>query len=286
MARNNEERTGAPSTAAEAPSLIESQDKLSFSVPTEIVDLPSKGEFYPEGHPLHGKDTVEIKYMTAKEEDILTSESLLRKGVAIDRMLQNLILDKNVDVNDLFVGDKNALLVAARITGYGEEYDTSVACPACFKTQEYTFDLGACEPKPLLKSEALRSLEGVSYNKDGTYSLKLPRSATSVSVRLLTGKDEKSLEQGKASKKKHKLPDTNLTDLLKAIIVSVNDSTSREDVNGFVDSMPALDSRYIRKIYPLLTPNVDMSQEFTCSSCGHEQALEVPVTANFFWPEL
>tara|TARA_Y100001937_G_C7115758_1_gene330049 strand:- start:276 stop:1133 length:858 start_codon:yes stop_codon:yes gene_type:complete len=285
MARNNEERTGAPSTAAEAPSLIETQDKLSFSVPTEVVDLPSKGLFYPEGHPLHGKDTVEIKYMTAKEEDILTSESLLRKGTAIDRMLQNLILDEGVHVNDLFVGDKNALLIAARISGYGEGYDTTVTCPACYKTQEYTFDLAACEPKPLMTSDALSGLEGVSY-EDGVYSLKLPRSGATVSVRLLSGKDEKDIEAAKQNKKKYKLPDSSLTDLLKAIIVSVNGSTARDEVNNFVDSMPALDSRHIRKMYPLLTPNIDMSQDFQCSSCGHEQALEVPVTANFFWPEL
>jgi hypothetical protein len=286
MARNNEDRVGAPSDAADAPSLVETQDKLSFSVPTEIVDLPSRGEFYPEGHPLRGKETVEIKYMTAKEEDILTSESLLRKGIALDRMLQNIILDKTVNVNDLLVGDKNALFVAARITGYGEDYDTSVTCPACLKMQEHTFDLSTCGPKPLLKGEALSGLEGVSYNNDGTYSIKLARSEATVKVRLLTGKDEKLIEQNKANKKKHKLPDTNLTDLLKTIIVSVNGSTSRQDVESFVEMMPARDSRLLRKIYPLLAPNIDMSQEFQCSSCGHEQALEVPVTANFFWPEL
>jgi hypothetical protein len=286
MARNNEERVGAPSDAVDAPSLIDTQDKLSFSVPTEIVDLPSKGEFYPEGHPLLGKETVEIRYMTAKEEDILTSESLLRKGIALDRMLQNIILDKTVNVNDLLVGDKNALFVAARITGYGEDYDTTVTCPACLKTQEHTFDLSACGPKPLLKGEALSGLEGVSYNDDGTYSIELAKSGVTVRVRLLTGKDEKLIEQNKAAKKKHKLPDTNLTDLLKTIIVSVGGSTSRQDVESFVESMPARDSRLLRKIYPLLAPNVDMSQEFQCSSCGHEQALEVPVTANFFWPEL
>ena len=286
MARNNEDRVGAPSDAADAPSLVETQDKLSFSVPTEIVDLPSRGEFYPEGHPLRGKETVEIKYMTAKEEDILTSESLLRKGIALDRMLQNIILDKTVNVNDLLVGDKNALFVAARITGYGEDYDTTVTCPACFKTQEYTFDLSTCGPKPLLKGEALSGLEGVSYNNDGTYSIELARSKATVKVRLLTGKDEKLIEQNKVNKKKHKLPDTNLTDLLKTIIVSVDGSASRQDVESFVDMMPARDSRLLRKIYPLLAPNIDMSQEFQCSSCGHEQALEVPVTANFFWPEL
>ena len=284
MARNNEERMGAPSTSAESPSLIETQDKLSFSVPTEVVDLPSQGEFYPEGHPLRGKKTVEIRYMTAKEEDILTSESLLKKGIAIDRMLQNIILDKGVDVNDIFIGDKNALLVAARITGYGEEYETTVTCPACYKTQQHEFDLSACGPKPLMKGAALSSLKGMASNDDGTFSLELSRSKATVKLRLLTGRDEKALEQQKASKRKHKLPDSSLTDLLKTIIVSVNGSSS--DVEAFVDSMPAIDSRYIRRAYPRLAPNIDMSQEFTCSSCGHQQALEVPVTANFFWPEL
>ena len=114
---------------------------FSWSVPTEFVELPSEGLFYPPGHPLHNEKTVEIRFMTAKEEDILTSRSLLKAGVALDRMLQNTLINKSIDVNSLLIGDKNALLVAARRTGYGPEYATSVNCPNCGAQVEHTFDI-------------------------------------------------------------------------------------------------------------------------------------------------
>ena len=147
--RNNEDRTGErlataasapppmPGVGSETPSMT-----LDFTCPTEFVDLPSRGRFYPEGHPLHGKESVEIRFMTAKDEDILTSKSLLKKGVAVDRFLQNIIVDKSIKLPDLLIGDKNALVVAARITGYGTNYSTKTTCPACASTQEYEFDLG------------------------------------------------------------------------------------------------------------------------------------------------
>jgi hypothetical protein len=121
MTRNNDERTGAKS-APDAPSVVlnkQAAETFNFSVPTEFVDMPSKGKYYPKEHPFHNKESVEIKFMTAKEEDILTSRALLKKGIAIDRMLQSILME-NVDVDSLLVGDKNALVVAARITGYGE----------------------------------------------------------------------------------------------------------------------------------------------------------------------
>ena len=90
--------------------------------PTEIVELPSKGHFYINGHPL-SSGKVEIKYMTAKEEDILTSENLIRQGTVIDKLLESLIVDKSIKVDDLLTGDKNALMVASRILAYGKDYD-------------------------------------------------------------------------------------------------------------------------------------------------------------------
>ena len=124
--RNNARRKAAaqsPADAAGIPNPAKNNNPLlNFAVPTEIVELPSKGLFYPKGHALHNKDTIEIRFMTAKDEDILTSPALLRKGLALERMLQNLILEDGVNSEDLLVGDRNALLVAARITGYGKEY--------------------------------------------------------------------------------------------------------------------------------------------------------------------
>jgi hypothetical protein len=134
--RNNEDRLGPPvmedtSAASVQQPTVPQTAGLQFVSPTEFVDLPSGGKFYPEGHPLHGKDTLEIKFMTAKEEDILTSKSLLKKGVAIDRMLQNLIVDNNVKLDYLLSGDKNAILIVSRISGYGSEYAVRLSCPAC-----------------------------------------------------------------------------------------------------------------------------------------------------------
>ena len=88
--------------------------------PTEVVDLPSKGKLYPPDSPL-ASGTIEMKYMTAKEEDILTNQNYIEKGIVIDKLLQALIVDKTIDYNELLVGDKNALLIAARILGYGKE---------------------------------------------------------------------------------------------------------------------------------------------------------------------
>ena len=143
--RNNENRLGhrEPSDSSPVPQAQQAAQSspFSFVVPTEFVTLPSKGKYYPEGHPLHGVEVIEVSHMTAKEEDILTSKSLLRKGVAIDRLLQSVIVDKRVDPNGLLIGDKNAIIVATRIHAYGEDYETKVTCPACGTTSNYGFDL-------------------------------------------------------------------------------------------------------------------------------------------------
>ena len=129
------EDEGPPAAAVSAPT------QFNWSVPTEFVELPSKGKFYTPGHPVHNVEAIEIKYMTAKEEDILSDRALLKKGMAVDRALQNLIVDKNIKIENLLIGDKNALLVAARKTGFGPEYTTRVTCPACGEVDDYSFDL-------------------------------------------------------------------------------------------------------------------------------------------------
>ncbi len=285
--RNNQQRLANPGASDVNSETPNNSNQLSFSVPTEFVDLPSKGIYYPEDHPLHGVDTVEIKHMTAKEEDILASESLIRKGVAIDRMLQSLLIDDNLKVRDLLVGDKNALTVAARITGYGADYRTKVACPACGTSQEFEFDLqeqsatGAAFSPEELKGK----IEGVEMTNKGTFLVKLPKSGHTAELKMLTGADEEKLE--KFQKQKEKTSNglsSLLTDTMKSIIASVDGVTERTQINAFVENMPAADSRYLRGIYQKLVPNIDMTQQFNCNNCDHTQALEVPVTTDFFWP--
>ncbi len=279
-ASRNEERFGfdaAPHPSEQAPT---QGDPLSFSVPTEFVDLPSGGRFYPEGHTLHNVESVEIKFMTAKEEDILTSQSLLKKGIAIDRLLQSVIIDKKIKVQDLLIGDKNALLIAARVTGYGGEYNASIRCPSCGSTEEHDFDL-----------ESLNSLSGedpdeygATVTENGTFIATLPKTGLNVEVRFLNGSDEKYVAQQTKMNKKNNLSDSPLSTQLRRMIVAVNGSRDGASINNLVNNMPAFDSRYLRGLYSKLSPNVDMNFNFECSTCGHEQTMEVPLTAEFFWP--
>ena len=283
--RNNEDRLGTKSIDGDAPPQTreaQSGASFSFSTPTEFVELPSRGRFYPEGHSLCGKEEIEIKHMTAKDEDILTSETLIKKGMAIDRLLQNVVVDKSIDIRSMLIGDKNALIVATRMTGYGSDYRTQVRCPACAKSVEQTFDLNKYSIYEANEDDV--SEDGIVIEKNGTFKLMMPVSKVDVGVKLMNGYDEDRLNKMAEKKRKNKLPLTSLTDQLRQMIVSVNGDSSGEMISNFIEHMPARDSRYLRTTYQKVVPNIDMAQEFSCASCGHAQELEVPFTVDFFWP--
>ncbi len=288
----NEGRTGLqeehvvehadPPVPAVAQPVTEESPTFNWTNPTEMVSLPSGGKFYGPDHPLHGKSTIEIKYMTAKEEDILTSQALIKEGVAVDRMLQNLVTDKRIDVNSLLLGDKNALIVASRVTGYGPEYKTTVTCPSCQTSTEHTFDL--TDPEINNYEENLNS-SACYLDDDNLLVTTLPLSKVEVKCRFLTGHDEMSEFNRNKKRSKSKKDKTNLTDLLKSIIVSLNGTTNRFEINNFIESMPARDSMFLRLMYGSVTPNIDLSQNFDCPNCGHEADMEVPLTVDFLWPK-
>jgi hypothetical protein len=254
---------------------------FSFVVPTEIIELPSKGRYYPEGHVLHGEDNIEIRQMTAKEEDMLTSKTLLKKGIALDRVISSLIVDKRINPDSLLVGDRNALVIAARVTGYGSEYITQVTCPSCEEKQDYKFDLNAVN---IYEGGRLEDLE-VTTNEDGTFDVVLPRIKVRVTFKLLTGRDEKSVISGIESDRKRKMHERNVTRQLVNIIAGVNGDSSQEAINYLVQNIPSSDSRHLRLAYKLVAPNIDLTQHFECIECDFEQDMEVPLTADFFWPD-
>ena len=286
MARKNSERTGteansgAPSSAPLTAEALKEQ-LFSFPNPVELVDLPSKGRFYPQGHPLHNQEHIEIRYMTARDEDILTSKTLLRKGVAIDRLLKNIITDKSIAVEGLLIGDKNALLVAARISGYGAEYNTNVTCPQCAVTQEVEFDL---EDTSVYEGDDWEDYE-ITATESGTFVIILPLTKIEVEVRLMTGADEKRIARTMETKKKKKLPEAMLTDQLNLMIVSVNGNSDAEVRKVLIEHMPARDARYLRQAYEKIVPTVDMTHRFQCTDCQYESEIEVPFTTDFFWPK-
>jgi len=282
--RNNEGRIGAAQVADAPPTNVSNaptgdSNLLNFVIPTDFVELPSKGRFYSEGHPLCNIDHVEIRQMTAKDEDILTSRGLLQKGIAIDRLIESLLIDKGVGCSSLLVGDKNAIMMTARISAYGSEYKTTVRCPICTQASEHGFDLNNITLQTPEDNESEATLTGNS-----TYLIVLPTSKAKVEVKFLTSAEEKKLVELSERKKQRNMLDTPVTDQLKTFIVSINGVADRADISGFVDNMPARDSRFLRTEYMKLVPNVDLTQDFVCKHCLSESTMEVPFTTEFFWP--
>ncbi len=279
MSRNQDRLGGVQQPDTTPPPQTMNEGGFSFVVPTEFVELPSEGKHYPEGHPLRGETSVEIKQMTAKEEDMLTSRTLLKKGVALDRVLASVISDKSIDPDSLLIGDRNAVIVATRVSGYGNIYSTKVNCPACGEAQEYSFDLNAAE----IYSGTDDNID-VTSNNDGTFDVVLPRTGITATFRLLNGYDEKKITSGAEMDKKQKI-ERNVTRQLSAMLVSANGDSSAQAINYLVENLPSVDSRHLRLAYRQTAPNVDLTQHFECSACNHEQDMEVPLSADFFWPD-
>ena len=279
----NKERTGAHNANVETPHANLNTDNsggFSFVVPTEFVELPSQGRYYPEGHPLRGQDTIEIRHMTAKEEDILTSRTLLKKGVALDRVLQNVIVDKRINAESMLVGDRNAAIIAMRVSGYGPVYETKVRCPSCTTTQKYKFNLGNTS---VYAGDDLDSLK-VANNDNGTFDIQLPMTEMTVTFRLLTGYDEGILINT-VQKDRKRSDEKSVTRQLENIIVAVNGDSSAQAKKFLVDNIPSMDSRHLRLAFKQACPNVDLTQLFECQECDFEQDMEVPLSADFFWPD-
>jgi len=240
--------------------------------PSEVIDLPSEGKLYPEGHPCKdGK--IEIKYMTAREEDILTSQNLIKKGVVIDRLLDSLILTKGVTTDDLILGDKNAVMVAARVLAYGPEYDCEVTNPTNGEIINHTFNLADC---PFVKLP-----KGITENK---FEITLPISKKKITFKLLTGKDESTIDKElKASKKlgSDVLPE--LTTRLRHTITSVDGDSSQSVVNNFVLNLLARDSMHLRNEIKRVTPDIQLQQEIEIG--GESVKVDIPMTVGFFWPD-
>ena len=287
--RNNEDRFSAPQPDTDLPIDVLEEEPLgpnpfSFVVPTEFVDLPSRGQFYSSTHPLHGKETIEIKYMTAKEEDILTSQSLLEKGLALERLMANLIVNKRIKPDNLLSGDRNAILIAARKSGYGAQYETKVTCPNCSEADTHNYNLDEAVVSLVPEGDELAELN-VRKTENGYFAIDLEKNPVTVEFRLLTGKEETYMLRSAEKRKKKKLAQQLITDQLKLMIVSINGYTDKDLIHQFVDTMALTDVKILRKGAQKVTPNIELRKEFVCDQCGHEDEIEFPFTTDFFWPQ-
>jgi hypothetical protein len=241
---------------------------VEFNLPTETVELPSKGLLYPEDSPL-SSGTIEMKYMTAKEEDILTNQNYIQKGIVIDKLLQSLIVTEGVDYSNLLSGDKNAIMIAARILAYGKDYQVEI------QGKQVTIDLSEIENKDVNLTEVKRG--------QNEFSFTLPYTKNDVTFKLLTHKDEQVIEREIAGLKKiDKDNITTSTTRLKHLITSVNGLTDKKDIREFVDNfLLAKDARALREEYSRINPDVDL----TVYPDGFEEGVDLPITIAFFWPD-
>lgn len=241
------------------------QNDLKF--PTETIELPSKGLLYSEDSPL-AKGVVEMRYMTAKDEDILTNQSYIQKEIVLDKLLESLIVTK-INVRDLLVGDKNALLVACRILGYGKDYTFN------YSGEEYTVDLSTLENKEFNENSVTKGVNSFTYT--------LPHSDTEITYKLLNGHDEFNIDREiEGMKKINKNITYDISTRLKHIITSVNGDTDKKTIRDFVDNyFLAKDSRALREHIRQNQPDVDLT--FTTNS-GEEAT--IPINLSFFWPDV
>ena len=237
-----------------------------FKLPTEVVDLPSKGLVYPKDNPL-SEGKVEVKYMTAKEEDILTNQSYIKKGIVLDKLLESVIVSK-INLDDLIIGDKNAVLIATRILGYGSKYTFN------YLGKSETVDLSKLDNKKV-------DLNNITEEKN-EFNYTLESTGTKITYKILTGKDEKNIDKELAGFKKIN-PDNipEISTRLKYIIVSIEGDTERKNINNFVDNyFLARDSRAFRQHIRNTQPDVNLL--YTLES-GEE--VTIPIGMNFFWPD-
>lgn len=255
------------------------QEVRQSKFPTEIIELPSKGLFYPEDS-LLASGNVEMKYMTAKEEDILTSASLIKQGVVLDKLFQSLIISP-IDYNQLLTGDKNAIMIAARVLGYGKEYEVEITDPFSPEDkQKVVIDLTTIKPKEY-------DFDSVTPHQT-EFEVTLPASKRQLTFRLMThGLESQIRAEIKGNLKFTKATgiDKELTTRMKYMITSVDGNKERQFINNFVDNeLFAIDSRFIRDEIKKRTPDMDMTFVFTSNVTGESQVMEVPMDVSFFWP--
>ena len=252
-----------------------SMQRKEFPFPTEIISLPSKGLCYPEANPL-SKGEVTIKLMTAKEEDILTSTNLIKKGIQLDKLLESIVVEPGVNVNDLIIGDKNAILITSRILAFGTEYNVTVTDPEEKEPVEVTVDLSKIKIKEVDES---------ILNRENEYDFVLPQSGIPIKFKLLNHGDEIAINKDIEVSEKMTKQSNEITTRYRRIIVEVNGNRDIGYISNFVvNQLRAADSKSLRKYLAEITPDLDLTFDYVSPFTGDTEALKIPFGINFFYP--
>ncbi len=257
-----------------------SDNEITWEVPVETVPLPTNGKIYSPESFFYNKETVDIKTMTAREEDILSSQAYIKKGVVLNELIKSCLMDKDVDPNELTLGDRTALTMAIRITGYGSEYHVNLTCMHCGAKNEEKIDLSNLPIKSL-------QIEPIEQGKN-LFKYELPVSKKKVIFKFLTGKEELERNQNITSMQQLYGENFlgNVTKNIETHIVSIDGVQKRSEINKFISIMPAFDSKSLRNFIKKSEPGMDTNIKFKCTSCSSESEVDLPITTNFFWPTL
>ena len=251
------------------------QTQKSFQFPTEVISLPSKGLVYSESNPL-SKGEVTIKLMTAKEEDIITNQNLIRKGLHLDKLLESVVVEPGVNINDLVLGDKNAILISSRILAFGTEYDVTVNDSGDNEPANVTIDLSKIKIKEVDESK---------LNRENEYELILPKSKTPIKFKLLTHGDEIAIAKDIEASEKTLKQSNEITTRYRRIIIEVNGTRDIGYINTYVaNQLLAADSKALRKHISEITPDLDLTFDYESLITGETEALRIPFGVDFFYP--
>ena len=253
---------------------------VSFVIPTEIVSLPTKGRYYDPQSPMFNRDRVEIKQMTAKQEEILSNLAYLEDGSMITRLISSILIDTSIDANEIMPADQNAIVIAARRTSYGNEYEVEQKCPHCKGDHIFKFDLQKTTIKDTIP-EDVRILEDSGY-----FEFEMPQTGLKTVIKVLSSADEEYLREQNEKAAKLKIQNSETINFLRRVIISVNGITDSALLNELYEVLPVLDIRKVKKTLRDVTPSLDTSQEVACSGCGMTTESEVPFSLGFFWPDL
>lgn len=248
---------------------------LSFVVPTAMVDLPSRGNFYPKSSPMCGVSQVEIKHMTAKEEDLLSSVTEQNNETIFDKLIEGLLVDKQIKARDISEEDKMAILLKARETGYGKDYKAMAFCENCNEVTNTTFDLS--------KASFTEVSEDLVYDpEDNSFEVVLPVSQVKAKIRKLTQQDQASMDKEQEKKKSLNIQFNRTISSLNRMIISANGVEDPSMLSKFIDVMPAADAKHAISSLNSALPTVSTRQEVTCEKCGNVSEKEAPISWAFF----
>jgi hypothetical protein len=247
----------------------------NYPFPTEVISLPSKGLCYPETHPL-SKGEITIKLMTAKEEDILTSANLVKKGIHLDKLLESVVVEPGVKVDDILIGDKNAILITSRVLAFGPDYKVMITDPNENEQVEVNVDLSKIQ---------IKEVDDSILNRYNEYSFTLPVSKSQIKFKLLTHGDEMAINKDIEASEKALKQSNEITTRYRRIIVEVDGVRDLGTISNFVSNrLLAGDSKALRKYMTSITPDLDLTFEYESPYSGEKEALRIPFGVDFFYP--